>query len=138
MPLGVPSSVVMSSAVEEVNPNKAEVAAPEFIYHQARIDGRECESITLPGFLPSRCIGSMMRPPTLELGLLPQKDGSARLGFGDTEVLVGVNGPVENRYSRGVSKQQWCRGIGQIPVGSEHTWVPAGCDRAKSFWYANC
>ncbi|EER04722.1 Exosome complex exonuclease RRP46, putative [Perkinsus marinus ATCC 50983] len=78
----------MSSAVDEVNPNKAEVAAPEFIYHQARIDGREC---------------SMMRPPTLELGLLPQKDGSARLGFGDTEVLVGVNGPVENRFPLGVS-----------------------------------
>ncbi|KAF4689958.1 Exosome component 5 [Perkinsus olseni] len=70
------------------NPNEAEAAAPEFIYHQDRVDGRKC---------------AMLRPPTLELGLLPHKDGSARLGFGDTEVLVGINGPVENRFPLGVS-----------------------------------
>ncbi|KAF4707478.1 Exosome component 5 [Perkinsus olseni] len=79
---------VMSSTMATANPNEAEAAAPEFIYHQDRVDGRKC---------------AMLRPPTLELGLLPHKDGSARLGFGDTEVLVGINGPVENRFPLGVS-----------------------------------
>ncbi|KAF4665062.1 Exosome component 5 [Perkinsus chesapeaki] len=82
------STAVAGAVVAAPKENQAEAAAPEFIYHQDRVDGRQCTT---------------MRPPTLELGLLPHKDGSARLGFGETEVLVGVNGPVENRFPMGVT-----------------------------------